>query len=62
MVGTSDRRRARTIPAMEKALKELGSKVVKTTVFEGANHGQTAGKAWAQEGLLEWLFAQSRKK
>ena len=65
MVGTADRRRAGTIPAMEKKLKQLGSTVVKTTVFEGANHGQTAAKAWSQEGLLEWLFAQSlqnRKK
>jgi pimeloyl-ACP methyl ester carboxylesterase len=59
MVGTGDRRRAGSIPAMEKALKELGSTVVRTTIFEGANHGQTAGKAWAQEGLLDWLFAQS---
>jgi predicted peptidase len=62
MVGTADRRRAGTIPAMEKALKELGSKVVRTTVFKGANHGQSANRAWSQEGLLDWLFAQSRKK
>ncbi len=62
MVGTADRRRSGTIPSMEKALKGLGSTVVKTTIFEGANHTQTASLAWAQEGLLEWLFAQSRKK
>lgn len=62
MVGTADRRRAGGIPAMEEALKALGSKVVRTTVFEGANHGQSAAKAWAQEGLLDWLFAQSLKK
>ena len=62
MVGTADRRRAGSIPSMERALKELGSTVVKTTIFEGANHGQSANKAWSQEGLLEWLFAQSRKK
>jgi len=61
MVGTADRRRAGTIPAMAKALKALGSKVVRTTVFQGANHGQTASKAWSQEGLLDWLFAQSLK-
>jgi len=61
MVGTADRRRAGTIPAMEKALKGLGSKVVRTTVFEGANHGQSASLAWGQEGLLDWLFAQSLK-
>lgn len=62
MAGTADRRRARSIPAMEKALKELGSKVVRTTVFEGVNHAATARKAWAVEGLLDWLFAQSLKK
>ena len=62
MVGTADRRRAGSIPAMEKALKALGSRVVRTTVFKDANHGQTASKAWSQEGLLDWLFAQSRKK
>ena len=62
MVGTADRRRAGTIPAMEKALKELGSKVVRTTVFEGANHTATASMAWNQEGLLDWLFAQSKAK
>ncbi len=62
MVGTADRRRAGSIPAMEKALKELGSTVVRTTIFEGANHATTARVAWAQEGLLDWLFAQSRKK
>ncbi len=62
MVGTGDRRRAGTIPAMEKSLKELGSIAIRTTVFEGANHGQSASKAWAQDGLLDWLFAQSRKK
>ncbi|MCH8047269.1 MAG: dienelactone hydrolase family protein [Planctomycetes bacterium] len=62
MVGTADRRRAGSIPSMEKALKELGSTVVKTTIFQGTNHGQSANRAWSQEGLLEWLFAQSRKK
>ena len=62
MVGTSDRRRAQGIPKMEKALKELGSTAVRTTIFEGANHASTAAKAWAVEGLLDWLFAQSRKK
>ncbi|MDP6546936.1 MAG: alpha/beta fold hydrolase [Phycisphaerae bacterium] len=62
MVGTGDRRRARGIPQMEKALKELGSTSVRTTIFEGANHASTPAKAWAQEGLLDWVFAQSRKK
>ncbi|MDP6634716.1 MAG: prolyl oligopeptidase family serine peptidase [Phycisphaerae bacterium] len=62
MVGTKDRRRAGGIPKMAKALKELGSTSVRTTIFEGANHASTARKAWAQEGLLDWLFAQSRKK
>jgi len=62
MVGTGDRRRAQGIPKMEKALKELGSTAVRTTIFEGANHASTDDKAWAVEGLLDWLFAQSRKK
>jgi len=62
MVGTGDRRRVGSIRSMEKAMKELGSTSIRTTIFEGANHGQTASKAWAQEGLLDWLFAQSRKK
>lgn len=62
MVGTRDRRRAQGIPKMEKALKELGSTAVRTTIFEGTNHASTDDKAWAQEGLLDWLFAQSRKK
>ncbi|UCG33692.1 MAG: alpha/beta fold hydrolase [Phycisphaerales bacterium] len=62
MAGAADRRRAGSILAMEKALKEWGSRVVRTTVFEGANHAQSANKAWAQEGLLDWLFAHSRRK
>ena len=62
MVGSKDRRRAQGIPKMAKALKELGSTVIRTTIFEGANHASTDDKAWAQEGLLDWLFAQSRKK
>jgi len=60
MAGTADRRRVGSIRSMDKALRELGSTVVRTTIFEGANHAQTAGKAWAQEGLLDWLFAQYR--
>jgi len=62
MVGTRDRRRARAVPGMVKALRELGSTAIRTTVFEGANHFATAAKAWAVEGLLDWLFAQSLKK
>ena len=62
MAGTADRRRARAVAAMEKALKALGSTGVRTTIFEGANHYATGAKAWAQEGLLDWLFAQRRKK
>jgi len=61
MVGTADRQRAASIPAMEKAMKALGSTAVRTTVFEGANHAATPARAWAQEGLLEWMFAQSLK-
>jgi len=61
MAGTGDRRRVGSVIAMGKALKELGSKVVRTTIFERANHATTAAKAWAVEGLLDWLFAQSLK-
>jgi predicted peptidase len=61
-VGSKDRRRARSVPKMAKTLEELGSTVIRMTVFEGANHAATDDKAWAQEGLLDWLFAQSRKK
>jgi predicted peptidase len=61
MAGTSDRRRVGSVIAMGKAIKELGSKVARITIFQGANHTATANKAWAQEGLLGWLFAQSLK-
>jgi hypothetical protein len=47
---------------MESTLKALGSTRVRTTIFEGANHAQSASLAWAEEGLLEWLFAQTLKK
>ena len=61
MAGTGDRRRVGSVIAMGKARKELGAKSVRTTIFEGANHTATASKAWAQEGLLKWVFAQSLK-
>ncbi len=61
MVGTEDKKaRSEGIPKMEKALKELGSTGVRTTLFPGANHASAAGKASAQEGLFEWLFSNSR--
>jgi len=44
---------------MEKALKELGSTVVRTTIFEGANHASTAGEAKKLEGVYEWLFSHA---
>ena len=60
MVGTRDSKpRAEGIPAMKKALEELGSTVVKTTVFEGANHATTSGKSKQLEGVYEWMFSQS---
>ena len=62
IVGTGDRSRAGTANAVKKKfVDELGSKVVRITNIEGANHGQSAAKAWNQEGLMEWLFAQSLK-
>ena len=62
MVGTADRSRAGTANAVKKRLvDELGSKVVRITIIEGANHGQSASKAWGQEGLMEWMFSHSLK-
>ncbi|MDG2488976.1 MAG: dienelactone hydrolase family protein [Roseibacillus sp.] len=60
MVGTKDSRpRVQGIQGMEKALKELGSTVVKTTIFDGANHGSTPGEIRKLEGVYEWLFSQT---
>lgn len=60
MVGSKDSRpRAAGIPAMEKALKELGSTVVKTTIFEGANHATAAGESKNMEGVYDWLFSHA---
>lgn len=58
MVGSNDTRaRSQGIPAMKHALVELGSTVVRTTVFEGANHATAAGKSKQQKGVYEWLFS-----
>ena len=58
MVGTRDSKtRVEGIKSMEKRLKELGSKVVKTTYFEGANHGSAAGEIKKLEGVYDWLFS-----
>lgn len=60
MVGTNDSKpRSEGIPAMSRALVELGSTVVRTTVFEGANHATAAGKSHQVEGVYEWLFSHS---
>ncbi len=61
MVGTNDSKpRSQGIPAMKKALEELGSTVVKITVFEGANHATAAGRCKQLEGVYEWLFSHRR--
>jgi predicted peptidase len=58
MVGTKDSKpRVDGIRTMEKRLKELGSKVVKTTYFEGANHGSAAGEIKKLDGVYDWLFS-----
>lgn len=58
MVGDKDSRpRAEGIPAMEKALKNLGSTKVKISVFEGANHATAAGRSKAVPGVYKWLFS-----
>ena len=61
MVGDKDSRpRVEGIPAMAKALKELGSTRVKISVFEGANHATAAGRAKDEPGVFEWLFSWKR--
>lgn len=62
MVGDKDSRpRVQGIPAMEKALKELGSTKVKVSVFEGANHATASRRANDVPGAFEWLFSWRRK-
>lgn len=62
MVGDKDSRpRVEGIPAMEKALKELGSTKVKISVFEGANHATAAGRSKEEPGVWEWLFSWKRE-
>ena len=61
MVGTKDSKpRVQGIQAMEKALKQLGSTMVKVTFFNGANHGSTPGEIRKLEGVYAWLFSHSR--
>jgi len=61
MAGTNDRRRAGSVKSLEKVFKDKGFKNNRVTIFEGANHGQTAALAWKEKGLLEWLFSHSKK-
>jgi predicted peptidase len=62
MVGDKDSRpRVEGVPAMEKALVELGSTKVKITVFEGANHATAAGRSKEVPGVFEWLFSWERE-
>ena len=57
MVGDKDSKpRVEGIPAMEKALREMGSTRVKISVFEGANHATAAGRSKEEPGVWEWLF------
>jgi len=58
MVGTRDTKpRVTGIQEMERSLKRRGSKVVKTTFFDGANHGSAQGKIKKLEGVYDWLFS-----
>ena len=60
MVGTKDSKpRVEGIPTMEQALKARGSTAVRTTLFEGANHGTTPKEIKQLKGVYEWLFAHS---
>jgi predicted peptidase len=62
MVGDKDSKpRVEGIPAMEKALKELGSNKVKISVFEGANHATAAGRSREEAGVWEWLFSWAKE-
>ncbi|MEN8716687.1 MAG: dienelactone hydrolase family protein [Verrucomicrobiales bacterium] len=62
MVGDKDSRpRVEGIPAMEKALREMGSTNVKISVFEGANHATAAGRARDEPGVFDWLFSWGTK-
>lgn len=61
-VGTKDKKeRAEGIPKMAEELKKLGSSVIKATVYEGANHGNTRKRFREEKGVYEWLFNQKRK-
>ena len=62
MVGDKDSRpRVKGIPAMEKALKQLGSTKVKITVFKGANHATASGLSKDLPGVWDWLFSWKRE-
>ena len=62
MVGDKDSPpRVEGIPAMEKALKELGSTKVRISVFEGANHATASGRSNDEPGVFEWLFSWARE-
>ena len=62
MVGDKDSKpRVEGIPAMEKALKELGSNKVKISVFKGANHATAAGRSREEAGVWEWLFSWAKE-
>jgi len=62
MVGDKDSRpRVEGIPAMAKALKELGANKVKISVFQGANHATAAGRAKNEPGVYKWLFSWERE-
>jgi len=60
MVGTRDSKpRVEGIRMMERAIKDLGSTTVKTTFFEGANHGSAPGEVRKLEGVYDWLFSHT---
>ena len=60
MVGTNDSKpRVEGIRAMHQALKDLGSTDIKTTFFEGANHGSAPGEVKKLDGVYDWLFSHT---
>lgn len=63
MVGDKDSKpRVEGIQTMEKTLKNLGSKVVKITIFSGANHATASGASKKLAGVYTWLFSHKLPK
>ena len=61
IVGDKDSKpRVEGIPKMGKEMEALGSKVIRITVIEGANHASTGGHIREFEDYYDWLFSHKR--